>query len=60
MSEEREVRDWWNAMTRGQRIDKAHELHLFTPWDDWSLPWDELMHVGQQMRLHMLYDGVMR
>lgn len=60
-SSEKKVRAWWNALTVEQR--RAEGRHMMGDGGqiyedaDWDADWDELSPMGQQMRLHMLYDG---
>ncbi len=49
--------DWWNNLTREQRLAVAGELPTepvyFGSQSDWTLPWERLRPFTQQMRLQM-------
>lgn len=64
MSPESAVKTWWNALTPTQRREEASNLldvkDLQHEWDDWSVPWNELLPIGQQMKLHMYFDGALQ
>lgn len=51
------VRKWWNGLTLEQRRAEARNLLGYDdPWDPWDVEWEDLSPIGQQMKIHMLYD----
>lgn len=56
-SPEREVARWWDGLALADREVIARQIYgkMWNEWE-WDCPWDELVPIGQQMRLHMHYD----
>ena len=60
MSPESEVRAWWNSLASTERREIG-EGPYSVGWEDqfdWTVSWDLLAPVGQQLRVHMWYDDV--
>ena len=61
MSPERAVAAWWDQLDLKTRLNIAQGIcpgvwHKY----DWDCCWEELSAIGQQMRLHMRFDEIVR
>jgi hypothetical protein len=67
ISPEAGVSTWWDGLSIEKRReigsklygdrDDADSVKYWSDYWDWSLPWKELVPLGQQMRIHIWYDS---
>jgi len=59
---ELQVQAWWNKLPAAERLKIARTIYpeIWDTFDKWDCAWEELSPIGQQMRIHMHFDGAVR